>query len=116
MTKRFYVIFAALAALGLFLAACSTPTQKVTLIAEDIMWSMDEINVKVNQPLEITLINQGALDHDFTIEELGVDVLLSPGDQQVVNVTIDHAGTIRYICSIPGHEEAGMWGNIVVSE
>jgi uncharacterized cupredoxin-like copper-binding protein len=50
------------------------------------------------------------------IDELGVDILLAPGDTEVVSVTVDHAGTIQYICSIPGHEEAGMVGEIVVTE
>ena len=102
--------------LAAILAACSTPTLKVTLVAEDIKWDMVTINAKVNQPIEITIRNDGALDHDFVIAELGVDVLLSPGDVEVVEITIDHAGTITYICNIPGHEEAGMVGQIVVTQ
>jgi len=106
----------ALVILASILAACSTPTLKVTLIASDIEWNITTINAKVNQPIEITVTNAGALDHDFVVEELGVDVLLAPGDTEVVTVTVDHAGTIAYICSIPGHEEAGMVGEIVVTE
>lgn len=105
-----------LVALAAILAACSTPTLKVTLVAEDIMWDTTTINAKVNQPIEITVRNDGALDHDFVIADLGVDVLLSPGDIEVVKITIDHAGTITYICNIPGHEEAGMVGQIVVTQ
>lgn len=105
-----------LVALVAVLAACSTPTLKVTLVAEDIKWDMTTINAKVNQPIEITVRNDGALDHDFVIADLGVDVLLSPGDIEVVKITIDHAGTITYICNIPGHEEAGMVGQIVVTQ
>lgn len=98
------------------LAACSTPTLKVNLIANDIEWNITTINAKVGQPIEITITNAGALDHDLVIEELGVDLLLAPGDTEVVTVTPDHAGTIEYICSIPGHEEAGMVGEIIVTE
>jgi nitrite reductase (NO-forming) len=98
------------------LAACSTPAVKVELVGMDIHWSMETIHAKVNQPIEITLRNEGALDHNFVIEEYGIDVLLSPGDVEVVELSIDHAGTVKYICSIPGHEEAGMVGEIIVSE
>jgi uncharacterized cupredoxin-like copper-binding protein len=108
-----------LLALSLVLAACSSTPQplEVTLRAQDIMWSTPTIQAKVGQPIEITLENDGALDHDFVIEELGIDVLLSPGDIEVIPAfTINEAGTIEYICSIPGHEEAGMVGQIVISE
>lgn len=101
------------------LAACSSTPQplKITLVAEDIMWATETIHAKVGQSIEITLRNDGALDHNFVIPELGVDTLLSPGDIEVVPAfTLDEPGTIQYICNIPGHEEAGMVGEIVVTE
>lgn len=108
----------ALLILPAILAACaSTPqTLNFTLVAEDIMWSTSEIHAKVNQPIELTLRNDGSLDHDFAAEDLGLDVLLHPGDIQVVKFSVDHSGTIKYICSIPGHEEAGMVGEIIITE
>lgn len=114
--SRTSLMFGVIAILAAVLAACGTPTLKVTLIANDIEWNITTINAKVNQPIEITVTNAGALDHDLVIDELDVDILLSPGDTEVVTVTVDHAGTIQYICSIPGHEEAGMVGEIVVTE
>ena len=108
-----------LIALAIVLAACSsTPaTLKVTLVAEDIVWNMTEIHAKVGQPIEITVRNDGALDHNLVISELGVDILLSPGDIEVLPVfTIDQPGSTKYICNIPGHEEAGMVGEIIISE
>ena len=116
MVKKKTFQIAVLATLTVLLAACSAPTKKVTLVAEDIMWSMETIEAKVNQPVEITIRNAGALDHDFVIEELDIDILLSPGDVEVVEFTVDHAGTIIYICNIPGHEEAGMVGEIIITE
>ncbi len=104
------------AILAFILAACGTPTLKVNLIANDIEWNITTINAKVNQPIEITVTNAGALDHDLVIEELDVDILLASGDTEVVTVTVNHTGTVVYICSIPGHEEAGMVGEIVVTE
>lgn len=116
MLKKVTLQFTMLAVLGLFLAACSTPTLKVDLIGEDIMWDPMTIEAKVNQPIQITVSNEGALDHNLVIEEYGINLLLSPGDVEIVDLTIDHAGTVTYICSIPGHEEAGMVGEIIVTE
>lgn len=110
------IFLATLTALGLFLAACTTPTLEVNLNAEDIMWDPITIEAKVNQPIRITVRNEGALDHNLVIEEYDINVLLSPGDIEVVELTVDHAGTVTYICNIPGHEEAGMVGQIIISE
>ena len=116
MSKKPIITFTSLVVLAILLAACSVPTKKVTLVAEDILWNLETIEAKVNQPIEITIRNDGALDHDFVIAELDIDVLLSPGDVEVVEFTVDHAGTITYICNIPGHEEAGMVGQIIITD
>ncbi|MEX1071052.1 MAG: cupredoxin domain-containing protein [Anaerolineales bacterium] len=110
--------FAFLALLLAALAACSSTPQtlEITLVGEDIMWATETIYAKVGQPIELTLRNDGALDHNFVIEDLGIDILLSPGDIEVVPFTINEPGTILYICNIPGHEEAGMVGEIIISE
>lgn len=116
MPKKISFRLATLTLLGLLVVACSTPTLKVNLDAEDIMWDPTTIEAKVNQPIQITIRNEGALDHNLVIEEYDINLLLSPGDIEVVDLTIDHAGTVTYICSIPGHEEAGMVGEIIVTE
>jgi len=119
-TVRFKRILLTALLLGLLagLAACSTTPKplKFTLVAEDIMWSTHEIHTKVNQQVELTIRNDGVLDHDFVIEELDVDLLISPGESKTVTFTVDHAGSIKYICNIPGHEEAGMVGEIIISD
>ncbi len=114
--KNTSLILGLLAVFMVLLAACGTPTLKVNLIAEDIKWNITTINAKVNQPIEITVTNQGALDHDLVIEDYDINILLSPGDTEVFTITVDHPGTVTYICSIPGHEEAGMTGEIIVTE
>jgi len=98
------------------LAACMPEPVRVTLTAHDILWDMEEIHVRAGQPVELTLQNHGALDHALRISALGIDVLLSPGDVEIVTFTIEQPGTIEYICSIPGHDEAGMVGYIIVSK
>lgn len=120
ITERFKRLFFTTLLLGLLagLAACSSTPKplKFTLVADDIMWSTHEIHAKVNQEVELTIRNDGILDHDFVIEELDIDLLISPGDSKTVTFTIDHAGSIKYICNIPGHEEAGMVGEIIITD
>src|SRR5690606_37940982 len=94
--------------LAVLLAACLPQPQRFTLTAHDMHWSLHEIDIRAGQPVELTLRNEGALDHVFQIDALDVQVLLSPGDVEIVTFTIEQPGVITFICSIPGHEEAGM--------
>ncbi len=64
---------------------------------------------------EVTLAiaNQDAFEHDFTIDEL--DVQLVMGANETVEGTFEAIpGTYTFYCSIPGHREAGMEGTITV--
>ena len=63
--------------------------------------------------VELEITNLDAFDHDFTIDELGVNVAFG------ANETVDAAfeagpGTYTFYCSIPGHREAGMEGTLTV--
>ena len=59
--------------------------------------------------------NDGAAPHNFSIDELGIDVDLAPGETQetVINAP---AGEYEYYCNVPGHKEAGMVGTLIVTE
>lgn len=100
------------------LTACSntTETLKVSMAAEGFRWDPSSIQAKVNQPIEITLHNNGALDHEFLIEELDINVRVRPNGVEIVSFSIDHTGSIIYICNVPGHEEAGMVGEIIITD
>ena len=50
--------------------------------------------------------------HNFTIDDLGLDQDVSPGEEESVTVTFDAAGTYRFYCLF--HEANGMEGTIIV--
>lgn len=101
---------------ALAFAACSgtPPTKAVTLLAEDIEWSSNLIEAEPGQPIELTIRNVGALDHNFVLEELGLDILLTPGESETITIQLAESGRYEFICDIPGHEEAGMVGELVI--
>ena len=102
----------------LILPACNRPPEPlpITLLAEDINWSTDLIAAQPGQTIELTIHNRGILDHDFVLDELGVDILLAPGQSETITLILDEAGRYEFICSIPGHQDAGMVGEIIVSD
>lgn len=123
-------------------AADATGPQAVTIQAEDIRFEPMEIRVKAGTSIELTLVNTGALEHDFTAPGLNAtDDIVEPhghgdgeqsgghmmGDMEPGTVHLAAAGgeeahveftarpgTISFYCSVPGHKEAGMTGTIVV--
>jgi len=70
-------------------------------------------------PGKITLVftNQSTLQHNVRIEsgenELGGTKKIGKG-QTTANVTLKK-GTYNFYCSVPGHEDAGMKGKLIVS-
>jgi plastocyanin len=61
----------------------------------------------------IQVSNLDAFEHDFTIDELGVQTAF--GANESADVVFDAGpGTYTFYCSIPGHREAGMEGTITV--
>lgn len=62
----------------------------------------------------IRFTNKGAVDHDFSIDVLGVHLTAKPGKTVEATVTLK-AGTYTVHCAIPGHTESGMHGTLTVS-
>jgi uncharacterized cupredoxin-like copper-binding protein/mono/diheme cytochrome c family protein len=86
-------------------------TQNVTSF--DIYFEPKEITIPANIDVPFTLPNDGAAAHNFSIDELGIDIDLPPGstEETVINAP---PGTYEYYCNVPGHKEAGMVGTLIV--
>ena len=65
-------------------------------------------------PLEVTFTNKGSLQHTFTIEGTDLDLKANAGKTETGTVTLAK-GTYKYECTVPGHAQGGMKGEIEVS-
>ena len=72
--------------------------------------------MKANQPVQVTLRNTGAAVHDWTVQGLDQPVHLQaqPGQSASAQFTFTRTGTFRIVCVEPGHEPAGMVGQLIV--
>lgn len=157
--KRVSIALTAVAGMSLFLAACSSSDEAETTPAasgetaaataateggttaaapaaasiefQDIKFSVTELTATHGQPLEISMKNAGALEHDFTIDSIDgeatvdgksaeaagkdVHVVLAPGKDGKLVLTVEKAGTYEFYCSVLGHKEAGMKGTLTVN-
>ena len=104
--------------ISLLLAACSSTPEplELTLTATDIEYDTSNINAKVTQQVNINFVNDGALEHNFIIDEFGVDNLLQSGDNVGISFTPQKPGSYDFYCNVAGHLEAGMKGTLTVTE
>ncbi len=138
MSQKIFLILV----LAIFLAGCagaSQPSTEIVLEATDFAYSSPAITVPAGQPIKLTLKNTGKVEHDFVVEKINVtDVEASDsgpaahhqmnqteydlhffaksGETAVLQFTALEPGTYEIFCSIEGHKEAGMIGELVVVE
>ena len=130
------------------LAACGSaeptpmPTAELSLTATDIAYDTNRFEVMAGQPVKLTLHNEGALAHDFSIMEMphigevmaeemeggmaghdmssmemepDIHVATPMGMSLSVEFTPSTPGEYAFVCTTAGHKEAGMVGTLVVS-
>lgn len=130
-----------LSALALLLAACGGNAEAgataITVKVSEFAFDPNPITVSSGAPVELTLVNEGAVEHDFVVEVIPVEdvtteggmgehemsggheepdlhVATAAGGTSVLRFTPTEPGTYQIICSVPGHKEAGMIGELIV--
>lgn len=81
---------------------------EVSVTALDIDFEPATLELTAGEPVNVTVVNDGGILHDFTLEEAGVHVNVEPGQSATTAVTVDEPGSYQAICTVPGHEDAGM--------
>ena len=128
-----------LPALGLILSACAGPrVQELSLTAMDMSFQPNALEVTAGVPVRLTMTNEGALEHDFSILEMPMETMgatavpmeghdmtatgeeaqlhmaVSMGMSNTIEFTPTKPRTYEFFCTVPGHKEAGMVGTMVV--
>jgi len=139
---------AVLILLALFAVACNSgegadAVQELELTASDIKFDKTQVEVVAGRPVRLTLHNEGALEHDFSImhirmseepvaadaasedhmmemehmdEDPELHTAAMPGLDSLLEFTPAEAGEYEFFCAVPGHKEAGMKGTLIVRE
>ncbi len=75
------------------------------------------VEVSAGESVQLIFDNEGTIAHDFAIPELGFAIESTDAGQSGSGTLAVPAtpGTYEFICSIPGHKEAGMVSQIVIN-
>lgn len=89
----------------------------LTIVNEDpggsgeYKFNPSEIAFAVGETVDFTMTTETEL-HNFTVDDLGIDEDVEPGESVTFSFTFDRAGTYKFICIF--HEINGMVGTITV--
>lgn len=82
--------------------------------ATDNAYDTDAITVQPGDTITIT--NEGFAQHDFAVDDLGLQSdMMNGGDTVTITIPEDaEPGEYEFHCTVPGHKEQGMVGTITV--
>jgi plastocyanin len=86
----------------------------VTIEAREFGFSPAAVTIPASGATRIVVRDAGRIVHNFTIDALGVQVVVPPGGSGEVTLVDPAPGTYPFYCSVSGHQEAGMVGTITV--
>lgn len=81
----------------------------------DLGFAPPEIAIPADTEILLTIVSEGSIRHTFTIDALGIDVPIEPGDTRSVALRAP-AGEYEFFSRLAGHRAAGMVGTLVVGD
>ena len=90
----------------------ASPTEKIAIEAFDLGFTPAMAMVATAGTYDVEFKNSGATLHDITFAD-GTKITAEGGKTATGSVTIP-AGGLAFLCSIPGHADAGMKGEVMV--
>jgi nitrite reductase (NO-forming) len=94
-------------------ATAPSSADRLEIVAFDLGFKPSAVTVSAAGTYVVSFSNTGDIPHDITFAN-GTTIPAAPGTTSVGSVTIP-AGGLTFICSIPGHEQAGMKGSVSVA-
>jgi uncharacterized cupredoxin-like copper-binding protein len=86
----------------------------VEITVRDFEIVPNEVRIDAGEAVNLTVTNRGAAPHDFSVPDLGIHVVVAPGQTATVGFSASVPGTYDTLCTVPGHAGAGMIGTFVV--
>ena len=87
---------------------------KIEVMGKEFSFTPATFTVKAGQPAIIVLKNTGSIEHDLTIGDAGFKLHVNSGKTGEKELKVGKPGTYEFHCSVAGHKDAGMKGELTV--
>ncbi len=99
-------------------ASLASAMQEVSVVASDFKFEPRAITISAGTA-GFTIRNQGVIDHDLVILDdqrqlLAGSQVIAPGGTATFETTLS-PGAYVVVCTLPGHREVGMTGELTVN-
>lgn len=126
--KKILIILSILA-LGLIVSACGNPkkvpvsseireglVRQYSVIAKDFEFTPNQFYWRAGETIKVKFKNKGTVNHNFKFEGTNISTKSIGADvEEVIEFTVpEEPGIYSFYCSIPGHRQKGMEGQIEV--
>ncbi len=86
----------------------------ITVLGKEFSYDPATLTLKAGQGSTIVLKNAGSIEHDLTVDEAGFKLTVASGNSADKELKVDKPGTYEFFCSVAGHKEGGMKGELTV--
>lgn len=113
------MLAAVMVAIGLgwmaYRSSVDAGAQMLPITAKGLSFSTQVVHARAGEPIQVRLTNDDVVFHDWVVLGLhDVHVNALPGEAGSVTFTINEPGTYEFVCTVAGHAEAGMRGELIV--
>ncbi len=131
--KKYFILAGVILTLSLALSSCGAggPSTTINVTMTDFHFEPMESTVPAGQVITVNATNNGAVEHEFVVFDLGMDagekfgpedednifweVEVFPGESSTTTFTApSEPGVYSVTCGIEGHLEAGMVATLTV--
>lgn len=89
-------------------------TKEFDLVGKDFRFFPDTLIVTEGDTVVINFENPDQVPHLIDLPDFNTHVGLPPGGEISLEFVADKVGAFDFVCSVPGHQEAGMVGKLIV--
>ena len=96
-------------------AAEQEQIREIAVSGTEFSFNPGSITLTEGERVRVVFTNAGRASHDFTLEGLGIKTkVIGPGQTDSVEFVAPASGDYTFFCSVAGHRQAGMEGNMEV--
>lgn len=89
--------------------------REIAVSGTEFNFNPSSITLTEGERVRLVFTNAGRAPHDFTLEGLGIKTqVIGPGQTDSVEFVAPASGKYTFFCSVPGHREVGMEGDLTV--